>query len=149
MKGKNIMETFMQKKETVTRKWYLIDAEGETLGRLATKAATILRGKHKVTYTPHVDTGDYVIITNASKVQLTGKKLDDKMYYNHSGFPGGLRERTAKEMVEKYPEEMVERAVKGMLPKGRLGRQMAKKLFVYAGSEHEQIAQKPIEISVR
>lgn len=143
------METFMQKKETVTRKWYLIDAEGETLGRLATKAATILRGKHKVTYTPHVDTGDYVIITNASKVQLTGKKLDDKMYYNHSGFPGGLRERTAKEMVEKYPEEMVERAVKGMLPKGRLGRQMAKKLFVYAGSEHEQIAQKPIEISVR
>lgn len=137
------------KKETVTRKWYLIDAEGETLGRLATKAATILRGKHKVTYTPHVDTGDYVIITNASKVQLTGKKLDDKMYYNHSGFPGGLRERTAKEMVEKYPEEMVERAVKGMLPKGRLGRQMAKKLFVYAGSEHEQTAQKPIEISVR
>lgn len=143
------METFMQKKETVTRKWYLIDAEGETLGRLATKAATILRGKHKVTYTPHVDTGDYVIITNASKVQLTGKKLDDKMYYNHSGFPGGLRERTAKEMVEKYPEEMVERAVKGMLPKGRLGRQMAKKLFVYAGSEHEQTAQKPIQISVR
>lgn len=143
------METFMQKKESVTRKWYLIDAEGETLGRLATKAATILRGKHKVTYTPHVDTGDYVIITNASKVRLTGKKLDDKMYYNHSGFPGGLRERTAKEMVEKYPEEMVERAVKGMLPKGRLGRQMAKKLFVYAGSEHEQIAQKPEKISVK
>lgn len=143
------MSTFMQKKETIERKWYLIDAEGETLGRLATKAATILRGKHKVTYTPHVDTGDYVIIVNASKVNLTGKKLEDKVYYNHSGYPGGLRERTAKEMVENYPEEMVERAVKGMLPKGRLGRQMAKKLFVYAGSEHEQIAQKPEKISVR
>lgn len=143
------METFMQKKETISRKWYLIDAEGETLGRLATKAATILRGKHKVTYTPHVDTGDYVIIVNASKVNLTGKKLENKMYYNHSGFPGGLRERTAKEMVNNYPEEMVERAVKGMLPHGRLGRQMAKKLFVYAGPEHEQIAQKPEKISVR
>lgn len=143
------MNTFMQKKETITRKWYLIDAEGETLGRLATKAATILRGKHKVTYTPHVDTGDYVIIVNASKVNLTGKKLDNKMYYDHSGFPGGLRERTAKEMVNNYPVEMVERAVKGMLPHGRLGRQMAKKLFVYAGPEHEQIAQKPEKISVR
>lgn len=146
---KKNMSTFMQKKETVERKWYLIDAEGETLGRLATKAATILRGKHKVTYTPHIDTGDYVIIVNASKVNLSGKKLEDKVYYNHSGFPGGLRERTAKEMIENYPEEMVERAVKGMLPKGRLGRQMAKKLFVYAGSEHEQIAQKPEKISVR
>jgi large subunit ribosomal protein L13 len=143
------MNTFMQKKETITRKWYLIDAEGETLGRLATKAATILRGKHKVTYTPHVDTGDYVIIVNASKVNLTGKKLEDKVYYNHSGFPGGLRERTAKEMVNNYPEEMVERAVKGMLPKGRLGRQMGKKLFVYAGPDYEQVAQKPEKISVR
>lgn len=143
------METFMQKKETIERKWYLIDAEGETLGRLSTKAATILRGKHKVTYTPHVDTGDYVIVINASKIKLTGKKLEDKMYYNHSGFPGGLRERTAKEMVEKYPEEMVERAIKGMLPHGRLGRAMGKKLFVYAGSEHEQQAQKPEKISVR
>lgn len=139
----------MQKKETIERKWYLIDAEGETLGRLSTKAATILRGKHKVTYTPHVDTGDYVIVINASKIKLTGKKLEDKMYYNHSGFPGGLRERTAKEMVEKYPEEMVERAIKGMLPHGRLGRAMGKKLFVYAGSEHEQQAQKPEKISVR
>jgi len=146
---KKSMETFMQKKETVSRKWYLIDAEGETLGRLATKAATILRGKHKVTYTPHVDTGDYVIVINASKIKLTGKKLDDKIYYNHSGFPGGLRERTAKEMVNNYPEEMVERAIKGMLPKGRLGRAMAKKLHVYAGAEHEQIAQKPEKISVR
>lgn len=142
------MKTFMQKKENVERKWYVIDATGLTLGRLATKAATILRGKHKVTYTPHVDCGDYVIITNASKVKLTGNKLDDKMYYNHSGYPGGLRERNAKEMIEKYPEEMVERAVKGMLPKGRLGRQMNKKLFVFAGSEHNKQAQKPESIKL-
>lgn len=148
--GRNYnMSTFMQKKETIERKWYLIDAEGQTLGRLATKAATILRGKHKVTYTPYVDTGDYVIIVNASKVNLTGNKLDDKMYYNHSGYPGGLRERNAKTMIEKYPEEMVERAVKGMLPHGRLGRQMGKKLFVYAGPDHEQIAQKPEKIEVK
>ena len=143
------MDTFMQKKETVLRKWYVIDAEGETLGRLATKAATILRGKHKTTYTPHIDCGDYIIVINASKVNLTGKKLDNKMYYNHSGFPGGLRERTAKEMISNYPEEMVERAIKGMLPHGRLGRQMAKKLFVYAGPDYEQVAQKPEKISVR
>ena len=124
------MKTYMQKKEDVNRKWYVVDAEGQTLGRLATKVATILRGKNKVTYTPHVDTGDYVIIINASKVKLTGNKLDDKMYYNHSGYPGGLRERNAKTMIVKYPEEMVERAVKGMLPKGPLGRKMLKKLFV-------------------
>jgi len=137
------MSTFMQKKETVERKWYVIDAEGKNLGRVATKAAHILRGKHKVTFTPHVDCGDYVIIVNASKVNLTGNKLNDKMYYNHSGFPGGLRERNAKVMIEKYPEEMIERAVKGMLPHGRLGRQMGKKLFVYAGNEHNHAAQKP------
>ena len=142
------MNTFMQKKETVERKWYVIDAEGQNLGRLATKAAHILRGKHKVTFTPHIDCGDYVIVINASKINLTGNKLDKKMYYNHSGYPGGLRERTAKVMVENYPEEMIERAVKGMLPKGRLGRQMYKKLFVYAGAEHEQTAQKPIELKV-
>ena len=141
------MKTFMQKKETVERKWYVIDAEGKNLGRVATKAATILRGKHKATFTPHIDCGDYVIIINASKVNLTGKKLTDKMY-NHSGFPGGLRERNAKEMIENYPEEMMERAIKGMLPKGRLGRQMYKKLFVYAGSEHNQQAQKPIEMNI-
>ena len=140
--------TFMQKKENIERKWYVIDAEGQTLGRLATKAATILRGKHKPTYTPHVDCGDYVIVINAAKVKLTGKKLDDKMYYNHSGYPGGLRERNAQEMIEKYPEEMMERAIKGMLPKGRLGRQMYKKLFVYADENHNHQAQKPIEMKV-
>ncbi len=137
------MSTFMQKKETVDRKWYVIDAEGKTLGRLATKAATVLRGKHKPTYTPHVDCGDYVIVINADKVVLTGNKLNDKMYYNHSGFPGGLRERNAKTMIEKYPEEMVERAIKGMLPHNSLGRAMGKKLFVYAGAEHKHEAQKP------
>ena len=142
------MKTFMQKKENIERNWYVIDAEGKTLGRVATKAAHVLRGKHKVTYTPYVDCGDYVIIVNADKVVLTGNKLEDKKYYNHSGFPGGLRERNAKEMIEKYPEEMVERAVKGMLPHNRLGRQMAKKLFVYAGDAHEQQAQKPESISL-
>ena len=142
------MKTFMQKKETVERKWYVVDAEGQTLGRLATKVATVLRGKHKPTYTPHVDCGDYVIVINAEKVVLTGNKLDDKMYYNHSGFPGGLRERNAKTMIEKYPEEMVERAIKGMLPHNRLGRAMGKKLFVYAGPDHKHSAQKPEALSV-
>lgn len=137
------MKTFMQKKENIERKWYVIDASDKNLGRLATKAATILRGKHKVTYTPHVDCGDYVIVINASKVNLTGNKLNDKMYYNHSGFPGGLRSRNAKTMIEKYPEEMIERAIKGMLPHNRLGRQMAKKLFVYADGDHKHVAQKP------
>ncbi|MBD9114778.1 50S ribosomal protein L13 [bacterium] len=140
--------TFMQKKETVERKWYVLDATDLPLGRVATKAAHMLRGKHKVTFTPHIDCGDYIIITNASKVKLTGNKLNDKMYYNHSGYTGGLRERNAAEMIEKYPVEMVERAVKGMLPHNRLGRQMAKKLFVYAGENHEQQAQKPESISL-
>lgn len=142
------MKTFMQKKETVERKWYVIDAEGKNLGRVATKAATILRGKHKATFTPHIDCGDYVIIINASKVNLTGKKLTDKMYYNHSGFPGGLRERNAKEMIEKYPEEMIERAVKGMLPHNRLGRAMGKKLFVYRDANHKHEAQKPKALEI-
>ena len=137
------MTSYMQKKETVERKWYVIDAEGKSLGRVATLAATYLRGKNKPTYTPNIDCGDYIIIVNASKVNLTGNKLNDKMYYNHSGYPGGLRERNAKTMLEKYPEEMVERAVKGMLPKGRLGRQLYTKLYVYAGSEYDQVAQKP------
>ena len=142
------MNTFMAKKSEITREWFVIDAEGKNLGRVASKAASILRGKHKAIYTPNVDCGDYVIIINASKVNLTGKKLDNKIYYNHSGYPGGLRERTAKVMREKYPEEMLERAVRGMLPKGRLGRAMGKKLFVYAGSEHKQIAQKPKELKL-
>ena len=135
--------TYMQKKEEISRNWYVIDATDMTLGRLATKAATILRGKHKPTFTPHVDCGDFVIVVNASKVNLTGNKMDAKIYRNHSGYPGGLRERTAREMKENYPEEMVERAVKGMLPKGRLGRQMYKKLFVYEGADHKHQAQKP------
>ncbi len=142
------MKTFMQKKETVERKWYVIDAEGQSLGRVASKAAHVLHGKHKATFTPHVDCGDYVIIINASKVKLTGDKLNKKMYYNHSGYPGGLRERNAKTMRENYPEEMIERAVKGMLPKNTLGRDMYRKLFVYAGAEHEQSAQKPVEMKV-
>jgi len=142
------MKTFMQKKETVERKWYVIDAEGKTLGRVATKAAHVLRGKHKVTYTPYVDCGDYVIIINANKVKLTGNKLIDKKYYNHSGYPGGLRERTAGEMIEKYPEEMLERAIKGMLPHNSLGRSMGKKLFVYRNAEHKHEAQKPETLEI-
>ena len=142
------MKTYMQKKETVERKWYVIDADGHSLGRVATKAAHVLRGKHKTTFTPHIDCGDYVIIINTSKVNLTGKKLDDKIYYDHSGYPGGLRERTGKVMLEKYPTEMVERAVKGMLPKGRLGRQMYKKLFVYEGNDHPHMAQKPEKMGI-
>ena len=142
------MTTFMQKKTEVARKWYVIDANDLPLGRVAAKAAHVLRGKHKVTFTPHVDCGDYVIIINASKVKLTGNKLNNKMYYNHSGYTGGLRVRSAKVMKENYPEEMVERAIKGMLPKGRLGRQMYKKLFVYAGAEHKHDAQKPVEMKI-
>ena len=143
------MTSYVQKKETVERKWYVIDAEGKPLGRVASKAAHILRGKHKATYTPNIDCGDFIIIINAEKAILTGNKLDNKKYYNHSGYPGGLRERTAREMQEKYPIEMVERAVKGMLPKNRLGRQMYKQLFVYTGSEHPQLAQKPEIMEVK
>ena len=135
--------TFMQKKEDVIRDWYVIDAKNIPLGRVASKAATMLRGKHKATYTPHIDCGDNIIIINAKEVLLTGNKLEEKKYYNHSRYVGGLRERTAKEMKEKYPEEMMERAIKGMLPKGRLGRQMYKKLHVYAGEEHPHTAQQP------
>ena len=143
------MTSYMQKKETVERKWYVIDAQDATLGRIAAKAAHMLRGKHKATYTPHVDCGDNIIIINADKVQLTGNKLEDKKYYNHSMYPGGLRVRTAKVMKEQYPVEMVERDVKGMLPHTRLGRQMYKKLFVYAGSEHPHMAQKPEKLEVK
>ena len=143
------MKSYMQKKEEVVRSWYVIDAEGKSLGRVATLEAHILRGKNKPTYTPHIDCGDYVIIINAKKVNLTGNKLDKKMYYSHSQYLGGLRERTARTMREEYPVEMVEKAVKGMLPHNRLGRQMYKKLFVYAGSEHKQMAQKPEVLEVK
>ena len=143
------MKSYMQKKETVERNWYVIDATNLPLGRLASKAAHMLRGKHKATFTPHIDCGDYIIITNASKVKLTGDKLDKKLYYNHSGYTGGLRVRTANEMVENYPVEMVERAVKGMLPNGRLGRQMYKKLFVYEGADHPHMAQKPVVVEMK
>ena len=141
-------DTYMQKKESVERAWYVIDAEGQSLGRVAAKVAHILRGKNKPTFTPHIDCGDNVIVINASKVKLTGNKLNDKIYYDHSGYTGGLSERTAKVMVQDYPVEMIERAVKGMLPKGRLGRQMYRKLFVYAGAEHPHTAQQPVELKM-
>ena len=141
--------SYMQKKEEVVRNWYVIDAKGISLGRLAAKVSNVLQGKHKPTYTPHVDCGDNVIVINAEKVNLTGNKLNDKVYYDHSGYTGGLRERTAREMVENYPVEMIERAVKGMLPKTRLGRQMYKKLFVYAGAEHPHAAQQPVVMEVK
>ncbi|MDD2435043.1 MAG: 50S ribosomal protein L13 [Bacilli bacterium] len=141
-------DSYMQRKEDVVRNWYIVDADGMTLGRLATKVAHVLRGKHKPTFTPHIDGGDFVIVINASKINLTGDKLDKKIYYNHSGYTGGLRERTARVMKENYPVEMIERAIKGMLPKGRLGRQMYKKLFVYADQEHPHQAQQPVEMKV-
>ncbi len=142
------MTTFMANVANIKRKWYVIDAKGKPLGRVASKAAVMLRGKHKATYTPHVDCGDNIIIINAKDVVLTGNKLDQKIYYNHSGYTGGLRERNAREMRDNYPVEMVERAVKGMLPKGRLGRQMYKKLFVYEGPDHKHQAQKPETMEV-
>lgn len=135
--------TFMANENNVERKWLVIDAEGQRLGRLTSEVATLLRGKHKPTYTPHVDTGDHVIIINAEKIELTGNKLNDKQYYRHSGYAGGLKHRNAAEMREKYPEKMIELAVKGMLPKGPLGRKMAKKLHVYKGAEHKNQAQQP------
>lgn len=141
--------TYMAKASDVERKWYVVDAEGQTLGRLASQVASILRGKHKPTYTPHVDTGDHVIIINASKIELTGKKLTDKIYYRHTMHPGGLKTRTALEMRTNYPEKMLEQAIKGMLPKGSLGRQMGKKLNVYAGAEHPHQAQKPEVLELR
>jgi large subunit ribosomal protein L13 len=141
--GKIMRTTFMAKANEVERKWYVVDAAGKTLGRLASEVASILRGKHKPIYTPHVDTGDHVIIINAEKIELTGKKLTDKIYYRHSQHPGGLKSRTALEMRTNYPEKMLELAIRGMLPKGKLGRQMFKKLYVYRGSEHPHQAQKP------
>ena len=143
------MKTIFVNERDAVRNWYVIDANGISLGRLAAKVSNVLQGKHKPTYTPHVDCGDNVIVINAEKVNLTGNKLNDKVYYDHSGYTGGLRERTAREMVENYPVEMIERAVKGMLPKTRLGRQMYKKLFVYAGAEHPHAAQQPVVMEVK
>ena len=137
------MKTYVATAATVDRKWLVIDAEGKTLGRLATEVARLLRGKHKPTYTPFIDTGDYVVVINASKMVLTGKKLDQKYYRYHTGFPGGLKETSYRNLMAKNPEKALELAVKGMLPKNSLGRQMFKKLHVYAGPEHEQTAQKP------
>ena len=137
------MKTFMASPATIDRKWYVVDAEGKTLGRLASEVAKVLRGKNKPIFTPHIDTGDYVIVVNAEKIKVTGKKMNQKIYYHHSDYVGGMKETTLKEMLAKKPERVVELAVKGMLPKGPLGRQMYKKLFVYAGPEHKHEAQKP------
>ena len=137
------MKSFMASPSTIKREWYVVDATGHTLGRLTSEIAKILRGKNKPTYTPHIDTGDYVIVVNADKIKVTGKKLDQKVYYHHSGYVGGMKETTLKEMLAKKPEKVLELAVKGMLPKGPLGRSMLKKLFVYAGPEHKHEAQKP------
>lgn len=137
------MKTFMASPSTIERKWYVVDATGYTLGRLASEVAKVLRGKNKPTYTPSMDTGDYVIVVNAEKITVTGKKLDDKVYYNHSGWVGGLKETTLREMLAKHPERVIEHAVKGMLPKGPLGREMYTKLHVYVGPDHKHAAQKP------
>ena len=137
------MKTYMANPNKIERKWYVVDAEGQTLGRLASEVAKVLRGKNKPIFTPHMDTGDYVIIINAEKIKVTGKKMDQKIYYRHSDYVGGMKETTLKDKLAKKPEEVIELAVKGMLPKGPLGRQMYKKLFVYAGPEHKHAAQKP------
>lgn len=143
------MKSFMASPSTIERKWYVVDADGHTLGRLASEVAMILRGKKKPTYTPHMDTGDYVVIVNAEKIKVTGKKLSQKIYYHHSDYVGGMKETTLKEMLDKKPEYVLTHAVKGMLPKGPLGRQMLKKLHVYAGPEHQQEAQKPEVLEIK
>lgn len=140
------MKTYMASPSTIEKKWYVVDAADYTLGHLASEVAKVLRGKNKPTYTPHIDTGDYVIVINAEKIKVTGKKLDQKVYYSHSGYVGGLKEATLREMLAKKPEDVIEHAVKGMLPKGPLGREMFKKLHVYAGPEHNHAAQKPEEL---
>jgi len=137
------MKTFTAKPESVQRDWYVVDAQGKTLGRLATEIARRLRGKHKAEYTPHVDTGDYIVVINAEKVTVTGRKASDKMYYSHSGYPGGIKEISFEKLIAKKPEMIIEKAVKGMLPKGPLGRAMFRKLKVYAGTEHKHAAQQP------
>ncbi|MBP5183878.1 MAG: 50S ribosomal protein L13 [Lachnospiraceae bacterium] len=143
------MKSFMASPATIERKWYVVDAEGQTLGRLSTAVASVLRGKNKPTFTPHIDTGDYVVVVNASKIKVTGKKLEQKIYYNHSDYAGGMRETTLKELLAKKPEEVVYLAIKGMLPKGPLGAQMLTKLHVYAGPEHQQAAQKPEVLEIK
>jgi large subunit ribosomal protein L13 len=140
--------TYSPKPGEITRAWHVIDATDVVLGRLATHAATLLRGKHKPTYAPHMDTGDFVVIVNAEKIAVSGTKRDDKFVYRHSGYPGGLKQRTVGEMIEKHPDRLVEKAIKGMLPKNRLGRAMAKKLKVYAGPEHPHTAQKPAAFEI-
>ena len=137
------MKSYMASPATIERKWYVVDATGHTLGRLSAEIAKVLRGKNKPIFTPHIDTGDYVIVVNADKIKVTGKKMDQKIYYRHSDYVGGMKETTLKEMMDKKPEKVVELAVKGMLPKGPLGRAMIKKLHVYAGAEHANAAQKP------
>ena len=141
------MQTYMANPDKIERKWYVVDAEGCTLGRLASGVASVLRGKNKPQFTPHVDTGDYVIVVNADKIKVTGKKLEQKIYYNHSDYVGGMKETTLKEMLAKHPDRVIEHAVKGMLPKGPLGREMYTKLFVYAGPDHKHAAQKPEELT--
>ena len=141
--GGQPMKTYMANPDKIERKWYVVDAEGQTLGRLAAEVAKVLRGKNKPEFTPHIDTGDNVIVINAEKIKVTGKKLDQKVYYHHSDYVGGMKETTLKEMMAKKPEQVIELAVKGMLPKGPLGRTMIKKLHVYAGAEHAHQAQKP------
>ena len=143
------MKTFMASPATIDRKWYVVDATDMTLGRLASEVAKVLRGKNKPIFTPHIDTGDYVIVVNAAKVKVTGKKLDQKVYYHHSDYVGGMKEATLREMLDKKPEKVVELAVKGMLPKGPLGRQMYTKLHVYAGPEHNHQAQQPKELEIK
>jgi large subunit ribosomal protein L13 len=142
------MQTFSAKKETVEHDWYLVDAAGKTLGRLATELARRLRGKHKPIYTPHVDTGDYVVVVNAAQVKVTGNKRTDKVYYRHSGYPGGLKSITFEKLIQKAPERVIQIAVKGMLPKGPLGRAMFRKLKVYAGAEHPHASQQPKPLQV-
>ncbi|MEG1457967.1 MAG: 50S ribosomal protein L13 [Acetivibrio sp.] len=143
------MKSFMASPSTVERKWYVVDATGHTLGRLCSEIAKVLRGKNKPTYTPHIDTGDYVIVVNADKIKVTGKKMDQKIYYHHSDYVGGMKETTLKEMMDKKPEDVITLAVKGMLPKGPLGRAMIKKLHVYAGPEHENAAQSPEVLEIK
>ena len=143
------MKTYMASPSTIEKEWYVVDATGHTLGRLASEIASVLRGKNKPTYTPHMDTGDYVVVVNADKIKVTGKKLDQKIYYNHSEYVGGMKETTLREKMAKKPEDVIYLAVKGMLPKGPLGRQMIKKLHVYAGPEHEHAAQKPSVLEIK